>query len=85
MAETGGILNITFEFSQKIGTRQLPELTSEYESSVKGLYIVGDLADPTAVTVLDRIARQGSCALRARLCLLCFFTRRDGCREPRYR
>ena len=51
MAETGGILNITFEFAQKIGTRQLPELTSEYESSVKGLYIVGDLADAPVIKI----------------------------------
>ena len=41
----------SFEFSKKIGTRQLPELTSEYESTVSGLYIVGDLADAPVIKI----------------------------------
>src|SRR5262245_66574286 len=43
------ILNISFEFSPKIGTRQLPHLSKDYESNIKGLFIVGDLADAPVI------------------------------------
>src|SRR5262245_33856852 len=43
------ILNISFEFSPKIGTRQLPKLSKDYESNIRGLYIVGDLADAPVI------------------------------------
>src|SRR5262245_10508815 len=43
------ILDISFEFSPKIGTRQLPKLSKDYESNIKGLYIVGDLADAPVI------------------------------------
>lgn len=46
------ILNISFEFSPKIGTRQLPALTEHYESvTVPGLYIGGDLADAPIIKI----------------------------------
>src|SRR5690349_7641159 len=51
MAAGEGILNISFEFAKKVGTRQLPELTKDYESTVKGLYIVGDLADAPVIKI----------------------------------
>src|SRR5258705_1022500 len=47
----GEILNISFEFSPKIGTRQLPKLSKSYESNIKGLYIVGDLADAPVIKI----------------------------------
>ena len=45
------ILDLSFEFSSKIGTRQLPKLSETYESNVKGLYIVGDLADAPVIKI----------------------------------
>lgn len=45
------ILNISFEFSPKVGTRQLPKLKPSYESSVAGVYIVGELADAPVIKV----------------------------------
>ncbi|MBX2803961.1 MAG: NAD(P)-binding domain-containing protein [Myxococcales bacterium] len=39
------ILPISFEFSSKLGVRELPEFDRSYESNIDGLYIVGDLAD----------------------------------------
>jgi NosR/NirI family transcriptional regulator, nitrous oxide reductase regulator len=45
------ILNISFEFSSKIGTRQLPKLDKNYQSNIKGLYIVGDLADAPVIKI----------------------------------
>jgi NosR/NirI family transcriptional regulator, nitrous oxide reductase regulator len=45
------ILNISFEFSAKVGTRQLPHLTKDYESNIKGLYIIGDLADAPVIKI----------------------------------
>ena len=45
------ILKVSFEFSSKIGVRELPEVDSRYESNVEGLYIVGDLADAPIIKV----------------------------------
>jgi thioredoxin reductase/polyferredoxin len=45
------ILNVSFEFSSKIGTRQLPKLDKNYQSNIKGLYIVGDLADAPVIKI----------------------------------
>jgi putative YpdA family bacillithiol system oxidoreductase len=45
------ILKVSFEFSPKLGVRQLPKLHGNYESSVKGLHIVGDLADAPIIKV----------------------------------
>jgi NosR/NirI family nitrous oxide reductase transcriptional regulator len=45
------LLKISFEFSPKLGVRELPELTARHESNVKGLYIVGDLADAPIIKV----------------------------------
>lgn len=45
------ILKISFEFSSKIGVRELPWLKSTKESNVKGLYVVGDLADAPIIKV----------------------------------
>lgn len=47
----GEILNISFEFSSKVGTRQLPKLDKRYQSNIKGLYIVGDLADAPVIKI----------------------------------
>src|SRR5687767_1007180 len=47
----GEILNISFEFSSKIGTRQLPHLDKNYQSNIRGLYIVGDLADAPVIKI----------------------------------
>ena len=51
MSSDTGILDISHEFSRKMGARQLPELTADYESSVNGLYIVGDLADAPVIKI----------------------------------
>ncbi len=45
------ILKVSFEFSSKIGVRELPWLKSTKESNVKGLYVVGDLADAPIIKV----------------------------------
>ncbi|MBI4815731.1 MAG: NAD(P)-binding domain-containing protein [Deltaproteobacteria bacterium] len=45
------VLSISFEFSSKIGTRQLPKLTPDYESNVRGVYVVGDLADAPVIKI----------------------------------
>ncbi|MBI5514905.1 MAG: NAD(P)-binding domain-containing protein [Deltaproteobacteria bacterium] len=46
------ILKVSFEFSPKVGTRQLPALTEHYESiTVPGLYIGGDLADAPIIKI----------------------------------
>jgi NosR/NirI family transcriptional regulator, nitrous oxide reductase regulator len=47
----GEILHISFEFSPKVGTRQLPHLDKRYQSNIKGLYIVGDLADAPVIKI----------------------------------
>ena len=48
---TTDILKISFEFSPKIGVRELPWLKSTKESNVAGLYVVGDLADAPIIKV----------------------------------
>ena len=45
------ILKISFEFSPKLGVRELPKLDAGKQSNVKGLYIVGDLADAPIIKV----------------------------------
>ena len=39
------ILKVSFEFSPKIGVREAPRVNDRNESDVKGLYVIGDLAD----------------------------------------
>ena len=39
------ILKVSFEFSPKIGVREAPRVNGRNESDVKGLYVIGDLAD----------------------------------------
>ena len=50
-AMSADILKISFEFSNKIGVRELPWLKASKESNVKGLYVVGDLADAPIIKV----------------------------------
>lgn len=45
------ILKVSFEFSSKIGVRDMPWLKTTKESNVKGLYVVGDLADAPIIKV----------------------------------
>ena len=45
------ILKISFEFSPKLGVRQLPKLDKHRQSNIPGLYIVGDLADAPIIKV----------------------------------
>lgn len=46
------ILKLSFEFSSKLGVRELPEFDPKtHESNVKGVYIVGDLADAPIIKV----------------------------------
>ncbi len=45
------ILKITFEFSSKLGVRELPKIDKNHESNVPGLYVVGDLADAPIIKV----------------------------------
>ncbi|MEZ4322259.1 MAG: NAD(P)-binding domain-containing protein [Myxococcota bacterium] len=45
------ITKISFEFSPKLGIRELPELDGRHESNVTGLYVVGDLADAPIIKV----------------------------------
>lgn len=44
-------LPISFEFSPKLGIRELPELDGRHQSNVSGLYVVGDLADAPIIKV----------------------------------
>jgi hypothetical protein len=44
-------LPISFEFSPKLGIRELPELDGNHQSNVSGLYVVGDLADAPIIKV----------------------------------
>lgn len=44
-------LNVTIEFSPKLGVRELPQLDRNHQSNVPGLYIVGDLADAPIIKV----------------------------------
>ena len=48
---TPNMLNISFEFSQKLGVRELPKLDKNHQSVVRGMYIVGDLADAPIIKV----------------------------------
>lgn len=45
------IMKISFEFSPKLGVRELPRLKANHESNIKGLYIVGDLADAPVIKI----------------------------------
>jgi len=45
------ILKISFEFSSKLGVRELPRIGKDHESNVPGLYVVGDLADAPIIKV----------------------------------
>lgn len=45
------LLKISFEFSPKLGIRELPELDANHQSNVSGLYVVGDLADAPIIKV----------------------------------
>ncbi|MEO1268305.1 MAG: NAD(P)-binding domain-containing protein, partial [Myxococcota bacterium] len=45
------ILKVSFEFSSKLGIRELPQLGSGNESNIKGLHVVGDLADAPIIKV----------------------------------
>jgi NosR/NirI family nitrous oxide reductase transcriptional regulator len=48
---TPPIMKISFEFSPKLGVRELPRLGRDKQSNVPGLYIVGDLADAPIIKV----------------------------------
>ena len=46
------IIKLSFEFSSKLGVRELPEFDQKtHESNISGLYIVGDLADAPIIKV----------------------------------
>ncbi len=51
MGRAAEILKVSFEFSSKIGVREQPFLSADKESSVGGLYVVGDLADAPIIKV----------------------------------
>lgn len=51
MAAISDILKISFEFSSKLGVRELPQLKPDHQSTVPGLYVVGDLADAPIIKV----------------------------------
>ena len=51
------LLNISLEFSSKLGVRELPDIDGAHESNISGLYVVGDLADAPIIKVA---LRQGS-------------------------
>lgn len=48
------ILNVSIEFSPKLGVRELPQIDGNHQSNVPGLYIVGDLADAPIIKVALR-------------------------------
>ena len=48
------ILKLSFEFSPKLGVRELPQLDGQHQSNVRGLYVVGDLADAPIIKVAIR-------------------------------
>ncbi len=48
------LLNLSIEFSPKLGVRALPRIDRNHESNVAGLYIVGDLADAPIIKVALR-------------------------------
>ncbi len=45
------ILKTSFEFSPKIGVRELPRVDERHQSALRGLYVVGDLADAPIIKV----------------------------------
>ncbi|MFT5682007.1 MAG: NosR/NirI family nitrous oxide reductase transcriptional regulator [Myxococcota bacterium] len=45
------LLNISLEFSSKLGVRELPDIDGSHESNISGLYVVGDLADAPIIKV----------------------------------
>jgi NosR/NirI family transcriptional regulator, nitrous oxide reductase regulator len=45
------ILKVSFEFSSKLGVRESPQVSSDYQSNIPGLYVVGDLADAPIIKV----------------------------------
>ena len=45
------LLKVSLEFSPKLGVRELPRIDRHHQSNVKGLYIVGDLADAPVIKV----------------------------------
>ena len=45
------ILKISFEFSSKLGVRELPKINGNHESNIPGLFVVGDLADAPIIKV----------------------------------
>ncbi len=58
------LLNLSLEFSSKLGVRELPDIDGAHQSNVRGLYIVGDLADAPIIKVAlsqgHAVARQVS-------------------------
>jgi len=54
---------ISFEFSPKLGVRELPELDRKHQSNVPGLYVVGDLADAPIIKVALNQGYEVACAL----------------------
>ncbi len=48
------ILKVELEFSPKLGVRDLPRIDRHHQSNVRGLYIVGDLADAPIIKVALR-------------------------------
>lgn len=51
MASVSDILKVSFEFSSKLGVREQPKLDASKESNLRGLYVVGDLADAPIIKV----------------------------------
>jgi len=45
------LLKNRFEFSSKIGVRDRPRVDASHESDIRGLYVVGDLADAPVIKV----------------------------------
>ncbi len=45
------VLKVSLEFSPKLGVRELPQIDRHHQSNVKGLYVVGDLADAPIIKV----------------------------------
>jgi len=54
MAALPDILDISVEFSPKIGVRELPDIDRNHESNVKGLFVIGDLTDAPIIKVALR-------------------------------
>ncbi|MCP4809213.1 MAG: NAD(P)-binding domain-containing protein [Proteobacteria bacterium] len=60
---TRDILKLSFEFSPKMGVRELPQVDADYQSNVGGLYIVGDLADAPIIKVALNQGYEVACAI----------------------